>query len=90
MKFHHSGSWHQDLISEIQSATFYTIDFALSRANDPFVSNKQVNNSQLTIVWNIDDIMVRHVDMKVINDFTGYERFLYYDMQKTNSGSAPA
>ena len=35
---------------------------------DPYVTNKNVNGSQLTVLWNIDDILMAHKSWKVVDD----------------------
>jgi len=36
------------------------------------VANKMINNKQCTVIWNVDDMKISHVDKNVINKFWGY------------------
>ena len=42
-----------------------SIEFELN-PYDPYMSNKIVNGAQLTVVWNVDDLKVSHVDAVVV------------------------
>ena len=34
---------------------------------DPCVENKVINRKKLTLVWNVDDFKLSHVDQKVVD-----------------------
>ena len=39
---------------------------------DPFVASKMVNGTQMTVVWDMDDLKVSQKDQIAIDDFTGF------------------
>jgi len=38
---------------------------------DQCVANKTINGSQCTVVWNVDDLKISHIDKKVVEDIIG-------------------
>ena len=36
---------------------------------DTYVANKMVNESQLTVIWHVDDFKVSHKDIQVVTNF---------------------
>ncbi len=51
------------MVSELRSIGFIINPY------DPCVTNKIVNGKQLTLQWHVDDLMISHVDITVINKF---------------------
>ena len=37
---------------------------------DPYVANKEVNGSQMTVCWHVDGLKSSHVDPKVNTEFS--------------------
>ena len=54
---------------------------------DPCVANKIVDGAQLTVVWNVGDIKVSHVDRKVVTQMEMWLKKTYERLFKDGSGS---
>ncbi len=55
--------FYQKLVLELKSMGFVVNPYY------PCIANKIVDGHQLTLRWNVDDLMISHVDMSAINDF---------------------
>ena len=44
---------------------------------DPCVANAEINGSQMTVTWHVDDLKVSHADEKEIDKFADYLRGIY-------------
>ena len=49
---------------------------------DPCVANKEINGSQFTIVWHVDDLKLSHKDPKVVDEMVQHLRNLYEELFK--------
>ena len=61
-----------------------TIGFELN-PYDPCVANKTINGKQLTLVWHVDDINVRHVEAEVVTRMEKWLRKTYKRLFKDRS-----
>ena len=53
---------------------------------DPCVANKEVNGSNLTVVWHVDDLKISHVQEKPVEDFLQWLNDKYSDKNGTVTG----
>ena len=66
-------------------ANIKLIEFELN-PYDPCIANKTINRKQLTLLWNVDDIKISHVDEQVVSDFNKWLKKTYKHIFKDGSG----
>ena len=67
-----SALWfYKKLRADLEADRFIVNDY------DPYVANKIVNGTQMTVTWHVDDLKVSHKDQSAINYFAVWLRSKY-------------
>jgi len=53
---------------------------------DPCIVNKMINDSQMTMRWHLDDLMISHTSNEAISPFLGALKDIYGDNLAENTG----
>ena len=66
--------FYQKLLKDLEEKGFRTNPY------DPCVANKEVNGSQFTIVWHVDDLKLSHKDPRVVTEMIEHLKSLYEEL----------
>ena len=67
-------------------ANIKSIEFELN-PYDACITNKTVNEKQLTLLWHVDDIKISHVDKQVVSNFIEWLKKTYKHIFKDRLGA---
>jgi hypothetical protein len=74
--------FYRKLVGELRSMGFEINPY------DPCVANKMVNGSQMTIRWQVDDLMISHLKQEEIMQVVQQIKDIYGKILKENVGTA--